>query len=97
MLYKIEHIETETWHRIMQDLLDLGFIETYQYTGMDAGIDYQRYDLLNHADGEQIVFEWTIGWKVRSKPRGIGSMCCASNISFPPLLSINTRRFSRNR
>lgn len=58
MLYKIEGVKTETWHRIMQDLKMLGFIETYQYMGMDAGIDYQRYDLLNHTSGELIVFEW---------------------------------------
>lgn len=58
MQYKIEHIKTETWHQIMDDLKALGCIETYQYTGMDAGIDYQRYDLQNPIDGEQIIFEW---------------------------------------
>ncbi|MBV9789193.1 MAG: hypothetical protein JOZ51_13510 [Chloroflexi bacterium] len=58
MLYKIEHIKTETWHQIMDHLQTLGFIETYQYTGMDAGIDYQRYDLQNPVDGELIIFEW---------------------------------------
>ena len=25
---------------------------------MDAGIDYNRYDLVNGDDGEAVVFEW---------------------------------------
>ncbi|HEX6290490.1 MAG TPA: hypothetical protein VFZ66_14980 [Herpetosiphonaceae bacterium] len=58
MPYKIEHIETETWHRIMQDLKHLGFKEMYRYDGMDAGIDYNRYDLMNQADNELVIFEW---------------------------------------
>lgn len=58
MPYKIETIKTETWHQIMQDLKALGFEEIYQYDGMDAGIDYSRFDLLNQADNELIIFEW---------------------------------------
>ena len=58
MPHRIGDINTETWHRIMEDLKASGFRETYQYGGMDAGIDYSRYDLLNEADGELIVFEW---------------------------------------
>ena len=58
MSYKIETIETELWHRIMDDLRGAGFTEIYFYDGMDAGIDYSRYDLKSLADGELIVFEW---------------------------------------
>ena len=58
MPYKIENIKTETWHQIIEDLRGSGFEEIYQYGGMDAGIDYSRYDLKNPADGELIVFEW---------------------------------------
>ncbi len=58
MSYKIETIETELWHRIMDDLRGSGFTEIYWYSGMDAGIDYSRYDLKSQADGELIVFEW---------------------------------------
>lgn len=58
MPYKIENIETETWHQIMDDLKASGFKEIYRYGGMDAGIDYGRYDLMNQADNELVVFEW---------------------------------------
>lgn len=58
MPYKIENIKTETWHRIMSDLRRSGFREIYRYEGADAGIDYSRYDLMNQADDELIVFEW---------------------------------------
>lgn len=58
MPYKIENIKTETWHQIIEDLEGMGFEVTYLYGGMDAGIDYSRYDLMNRADGEVIVFEW---------------------------------------
>ena len=58
MPYKIENIKTETWHQIIDDLKASGFEEIYQYGGMDAGIDYNRYDLLNRADNELIIFEW---------------------------------------
>ena len=58
MPYKIENIETELWHRIMDDLKSQGFEEVYRYGGMDAGIDYSRYNLLNRADDELVVFEW---------------------------------------
>lgn len=58
MPYKIENIQTEMWHQIIEDLKAAGFEEIYQYGGMDAGIDYNRYDLKNQADDELIVFEW---------------------------------------
>ena len=58
MPYKIENIKTETWHQIIDDLKASGFIEIYQYDGMDAGIDYNRYDLMNQSDNELIIFEW---------------------------------------
>ncbi len=58
MAYKIENIETGLWHRIIEELEAEGFAEVYRYGGMDAGIDYARYDLANPSDGELIVFEW---------------------------------------
>lgn len=58
MAHKIENVRTEDWHRIMDELKASGFAEVYRYEGVDAGIDYGRYDLLNQADGELIVFEW---------------------------------------
>lgn len=58
MPFKIENIRTETWHRIIEELKASGFELTYEYDGMDAGIDYNRYDLLNRADNELIIFEW---------------------------------------
>lgn len=58
MQYKIENVKTETWHQIIDDLKAAGFAEIYQYAGMDAGIDYSRYDLMNQADNELIIFEW---------------------------------------
>lgn len=58
MPYKIENIKTETWRRIMEDLGASGFEVIYQYEGMDAGVDFNRYDLMNRADGELIIFEW---------------------------------------
>jgi hypothetical protein len=57
MTYKIEHVETETWHRVLEDLEAEGFEEVYRYGGFDAGIDYSRFDLKNRAD-ELVVFEW---------------------------------------
>lgn len=58
MPYKIDNVKTEIWHQIMDDLKAVGFEETYLYCGMDAGIDYSRYDLVNRADKELVVFEW---------------------------------------
>lgn len=58
MHYKIENVGAETWHRIIEDLEGSGFREVYCYGGMDAGIDYSRYDLKGEADGELIIFEW---------------------------------------
>jgi len=58
MPYKIENVETATWNQIIDDLKAAGFEETYRYGGMDAGIDYNRYELTRTTDGELIVFEW---------------------------------------
>lgn len=58
MPYKIENIETQTWHRIIEDLKASGFEEVYRYAGADAGIDYGRYDLVNRDGGELLIFEW---------------------------------------
>lgn len=58
MPYKIENIKTETWHQIREALRASGFEEIYQYAGVDAGIDYNRYDLVNQADDELVIFEW---------------------------------------
>ncbi len=58
MPYKIQDIKTETWHRIMDDLRAEGFEEVYCYAGMDAGIDYSRYDLKHKEGGELLIFEW---------------------------------------
>jgi len=58
MPYKIGNIKTETWNRIIRDLKASGFEETYRYDGVDAGIDYNRYELLKPSDGEPVVFEW---------------------------------------
>ena len=58
MAHKIENIMTELWHQIIEDLKRSGFEEVYRYGGMDAGIDYNRYDLVKGADGESITFEW---------------------------------------
>lgn len=58
MAYKIENVKTETWNQIIGDLKAAGFEETYRYGGMDAGIDFNRYELTRRADGELIVFEW---------------------------------------
>ena len=58
MSYKIENIKTEIWHQVIEDLEAAGFEVIYQYEGMDAGIDYGRFDLMNRADNELVVFEW---------------------------------------
>jgi hypothetical protein len=58
MSHKIENIETGLWHRIIDELKASGYRETYMYGGMDAGIDYSRYELTNEAGDELIVFEW---------------------------------------
>lgn len=58
MTCKIEYVETETWHRVIEDLESEGFEEVYRYGGFDAGIDYSRFDLKNPAGGELVIFEW---------------------------------------
>jgi hypothetical protein len=85
MPYKIEHIKTETWHRIIKDLKAAGFKETYQYDGIDAGIDYNRYDLTNQADNEQIVFEWD-NWmegEIKAIPSRLEALCEKYQLSKP--------------
>jgi hypothetical protein len=58
MPYKIENIETELWHRVIEDLEAEGFEEVYRYGGMDVGIDYSRFDLKKRDGDELVVFEW---------------------------------------
>ena len=70
MTCKIEYVETETWHRVIEDLEAQGFVEVYRYGGFDAGIDYNRFDLRNGED-ELVVFEWD-NWaegEIRGEPR----------------------------
>jgi hypothetical protein len=70
MPFKIENVETETWHRVMDDLADSGFAETYRYEGVDAGIDFGRYELTSPAGDELIIFEWD-NWtegEIRASP-----------------------------
>ncbi len=76
MPYKLENLDTETWHRIMRDLLAAGFQEVYRYAGMDAGIDFSRYDLINQSDGELVIFEWD-NWaegEIRAAPARLESL-----------------------
>ncbi|HYE15652.1 MAG TPA: hypothetical protein VD968_14505 [Pyrinomonadaceae bacterium] len=58
MRHRIENVETGTWNRVIEDLKASGFEEVYRYGGMDAGIDYNRCELVSRADGELVVFEW---------------------------------------
>jgi len=75
MTCKLEHVETETWHRVIEDLESEGFEEVYRYGGFDAGIDYSRFDLKN-ADEELVVFEWD-NWaegEIRGEPRRLEAL-----------------------
>jgi hypothetical protein len=70
MPYKIANVETELWHRVIEELEAAGFTVTYRYGGMDAGIDFSRYDLTRAAGDEVIVFEWD-NWaegEIRAEP-----------------------------
>ena len=58
MQHKLRHVETETWHRVIEDLEAEGFEEVYRYGGFDAGIDYSRFDLKSRGGEELVVFEW---------------------------------------
>ena len=72
---KIEHVETETWHRAIEDLESEGFVEVYRYGGFDAGIDYSRFDLRDGA-GELVVFEWD-NWaegEIRGEPERLEAL-----------------------
>ena len=76
MTCKIEHVETETWHRVIEELESEGFEEVYRYEGMDAGIDYGRFDLKSPADGELVVFEWD-NWaegEIRGEPARLAAL-----------------------
>ena len=60
----------------MEDLKGSGFAETYCYGGMDAGIDYSRYELTGAGGGELIVFEW-YNWsegEIRAAPARLESL-----------------------
>jgi hypothetical protein len=75
MTCKIEHVETETWHRVIEDLESEGFEEVYRYGGFDAGIDYSRFDFKNGND-ELVVFEWD-NWaegEIRGEPRRLEAL-----------------------
>ena len=75
MTCKIENVETETWHRVIEDLEAEGFEEVYRYGGFDAGIDYSRFDLKNGAD-ELVVFEWD-NWaegEIKGEPRRLEAL-----------------------
>jgi hypothetical protein len=74
--YRIGNVKTETWHQIMRDLRARGFREVYQYGGVDAGIDYNRYELANEAGDELVVFEWD-NWsegEIRGTPSRLESL-----------------------
>jgi hypothetical protein len=76
MPHRIENVETETWHRIIEDLKAEGFEEVYCYGGADAGIDYGRFDLRSRADGELVVFEWD-NWsegEIEAAPARLGAL-----------------------
>lgn len=86
MADKLENVKTETWHRIMRDLRESGFIEVYRYEGADAGIDYSRYDLLSQADGELVVFEWD-NWtegEIRAAPARLEALREKYRLAAPP-------------
>lgn len=88
MAYKIENIGTETWHRIIDDLKALGFEEIYVYDGVDAGIDYSRYDLMNQTGGELIIFEWD-NWaegEIKAAPSRLEAL--REKYQLPPLVEI---------
>lgn len=52
-----KYIDTDLWNKIIDLLQASGWEMTYVYDGMDAGIDYNKYVLVNLR--EEIVFEWT--------------------------------------
>lgn len=50
-------IPTDLWHKIIDGLMAHHWKITYQYDGIDAGIDY---DCIRFTHGsEEIVLEWT--------------------------------------
>lgn len=52
-----KNIETSRWNSALEKLLANGWQMTYQYDGIDAGIDYNCYTI--ERAGEKITFEWT--------------------------------------
>lgn len=50
-------IETSLWNKAIQLMVGDNWTVTYQYDGIDAGIDYNSYTLKKGA--EEITFEWT--------------------------------------
>jgi hypothetical protein len=55
-MVRIRNVESGLWLKIIEQMLDNGWILTYKYDLFDAGIDY---DLLKMKKGRsRIVFEW---------------------------------------
>lgn len=50
------NINTDTWNRILQLLIDDHWEVAYKYDEFDAGIDFDL--VLLEKDGEQILFGW---------------------------------------
>lgn len=52
-----KYIETALWNRAIELLIGENWVVTYQYDGIDAGIDYNSITL--NKEDEEIKFEWT--------------------------------------
>ncbi len=52
-----KYIETGLWNRIINLLIENKWEVTYEYDGMDAGIDFNSVTLKK--EDEEIMFEWT--------------------------------------
>ena len=52
-----KNIETSLWNKVIDLLIQDNWVLSYQYDGMDAGIDYNAYTLKR--GNEEIKFEWT--------------------------------------
>jgi len=53
----IEDIVTDTFSRMIADLIDEGWVVTYAYNGIDSWIDYGKVIL--EKEGRTLTFEWT--------------------------------------
>jgi hypothetical protein len=85
MAYRIENVRTGIWNQIIEDLKAAGFVETYRYGGVDAGIDFNRYELTHRAGGEVIVFEWD-NWsegEIRAEPSRLEALRESYGLSRP--------------